>query len=201
MAETAQAQAPPAKAGGRHQRRLRNYLLNSHLQLKFTFIMVAISAVLTGSLGSFIMYKQKEASRLVAVRAMDPTDELAQELVSQFARNDQVMMALLIAFGVVLCLVLSAYSIVLTHKVAGPLFKVTLYLDKMRDGKLGQVYALRKGDELVEFFEHFKNAHDALRSRTKEDIALLERAIAAVGDQSLADELRAAKSRKEESLK
>jgi len=138
---------------------------------------------------------------VVQVRAMDPTDEMAQQLVAQFAHNDKVMLAVLVAFGLLLSVVLSAYGIVLTHKVAGPLYKVTLYLDKMRDGKLGQVYNLRKGDELVEFFEHFKAAHDAIRSRTQEDIALLDKAAAAVGGGALADELKAARDKKTESLK
>src|SRR5688572_23680233 len=194
MAETAQAQAPPA--GGRYQRRWRNYLLNSHLQLRFTLVIVAISVLLTGSLGWVIMYKQREASRLVQVRAMDPTDELAQQLVQQFSRGDQVIMAVLVAFGILLALILSAYSIVITHKVAGPLYKVTMYLDKMRDGKLGQVYNLRKGDELVDFFEHFKNAHDALRARTREDIELLDRAIASASG-PVAEELKRARDQKE----
>ncbi len=118
------------------------------------------------------------------------------------------MMAVLLGFGVLLTVVLTIYGIVVTHKVAGPLYKVTLHLDKIRDGKLGVVYNLRKGDELVDFFEHFKAAHDALRSRTQEDIALLDKAIAALGASpyreqagTLADELRAAKAAKEEALK
>jgi len=110
-------------------------------------------------------------------------------------------MITLIAFGFILSVVLAAFGIVLTHKVAGPLFKITLHLDKIRDGKLGIVYNLRKGDQLVDFFEHFKSAHDALRHRTEEDIALLDKAIAAAGSGPLADELKAAKQRKEESLK
>jgi hypothetical protein len=197
MAETAKAAAagPP-----KHQRHLRNYLLNRNLQLKFTLIMVLISATLTAGLGWVVMSKAREASRVVQVRAMDPTDEMAQELVAQFAHNDKVMLAVLVAFGLLLSLVLSAYGIVITHKIAGPLYKVTLYLDKMRDGKLGQVYALRKGDELVDFFEHFKKAHDALRARTEGDIALLDKAIAEVSG-PLADELKAARDKKSESLK
>ena len=94
---------------------------------------------------------------------MDPTDELAQQLVAQFAHDDRMLMVTLIAFGFILSVVLAAYGIVLTHKVAGPLFKITNHLDKIRDGKLGVVYNLRKGDQLVDFFEHFKGAHDALR--------------------------------------
>ena len=184
-----------------YKRSVRNYLLNSSYQLRFTGVIVVISAILTGGLGYFVMSKAHEASRVVSVRAMDPTDPLAQDLAQQFAHNDRILMIILIAFGFVLSVVLAAYGIVLTHKVAGPLFKMTNHLDKIRDGKLGVVYNLRKGDQLVDFFEHFKGAHDALRHRAEEDIALLDKAIAAVGNGAVADELKAAKARKEESLK
>jgi hypothetical protein len=184
-----------------HKRSLRNYLLNSSYQLRFTGVIVVISAILTCGLGYLVMHNAHEASRVVQVRAMDPTDPFAQQLAEQFARGDRVLMMTLIAFGFVLSVVLAAYGIVLTHKVAGPLFKITTHLDKIRDGKLGVVYNLRKGDQLVDFFEHFKEAHDALRQRTEEDIALIDKAIAAVGASPVADELKAARRRKEESLK
>ena len=199
MAETAQAAAPPQAA--KHQRHLRNYLLNKGLQLRFTLIIVAISATLTGGLGYVVMSKAHEASRVVQVRAMDPTDEMAQQLVQQFEHNDKVMMVVLICFGLLLMFVLTAYGIVLTHKVAGPLHKVRLHLDKIAQGKLGVVYNLRKGDELVEFFEHFKAAHDKLREQTEADAELLDKAIDKLGAQPLADELRAARDKKRESLK
>ena len=184
-----------------YKRSVRNYLLNSSYQLRFTGVIVVISAILTGGLGYLVLHNAHEASRVVQVRAMDPTDELAQQLVQQFAHGDRILMVTLIAFGFILSVVLAAYGIVLTHKVAGPLFKITNHLDKIRDGKLGVVYNLRKGDQLVDFFEHFKGAHDALRHRTEEDIALLDKAIAAAGSGPLTDELKAAKARKEESLK
>ncbi len=184
-----------------YKRSVRNYLLDASYQLRFTAVIVFISAVLTGGLGYLVMHNAHEASRVVQVRAMDPTDELAQQLAAQFARGDRILLGTLLAFGFILSLVLAAYGIVLTHKVAGPLFKITTHLDKIRDGKLGIVYNLRKGDQLVDFFQHFKGAHDALRARTEEDIALLDRAIAALGHGSLVDELRRAKLRKEESLK
>ena len=184
-----------------YKRSLRNYLLNSGYQLRFTAVIVVIAAILTGGLGYFVMSKAREASRLVSVRAMDPTDELAQELAKQFQHNDRVLLIILIGFGFVLSLVLAAYGIVLTHKVAGPLFKIAVHFDKIRDGKLGVVYNLRKGDQLVDFFDHFKAAHDALRKATEDDIALLDKAIAAAGSGPVADELKAAKARKEESLK
>jgi signal transduction histidine kinase len=201
MAETAQAAAAPPQGRPKHQRHLKNYLLDKGLQLRFTLIIVAISATLTSGLGWVVMSKAHEASRVVEVRAMDPTDEMAQQLAAQFAHNDKVMLAVLVAFGLLMSVVLSAYGIVLTHKIAGPLFKVTMYLDRMKDGKLGQVYNLRKGDELVEFFAHFKAAHDAVRARTEADIVLYDKAIAAMGTGALCDELKDSRDKKVESLK
>jgi hypothetical protein len=197
MAQTAQAMTATKPA---YKRSWKNYLLNLRYQMKYTLTIVGISLVLTGGLGYVVISKAHEASRVVQVRAMDPTDELAQQLVAQFARNDKIMMVVLITFGVLLCLVLTAYGIVITHKVAGPLYKVTMHLDKMKQGKLSQVWPLRKGDELVDFFEHFKAAHDALRARTEEDIKLLEKAIAQTTG-PLNDELKAAKAKKEDMLK
>jgi hypothetical protein len=148
-----------------------------------------------------MLSKAHEASRVVEVRAMDPGDELAQQLQSQFAHNDRRMMVVLIVFGIALCLVLGLYGIVVTHKVAGPLYKVSVYLDHIRQGRLGTVNDLRRGDQLVAFYQHFKDAHDALRLRTEEDIALLDQAVLALGSSPLSEELRAARLRKAESLK
>jgi hypothetical protein len=190
-----------AEVGWQSQRHWRNYLLDRGYQLRFTLIIVGISATLTSVLGWFVLSKAHEASRVVQVRAMDPSDELAHQLQAQFAHNDQRMTIALIVFGIVLCLVLAVYGIVLTHKVAGPLHKVSIYLDKIRQGRLGTINNLRRGDELIDFYQHFKDAHDALRRRTEADIALLEKAIAALGASPVAEELREAKDRKEESLK
>lgn len=183
------------------KRSIRNYLLDSSYQLRFTAVIVALSTILTGGLGCLVMRNARVASRVVQVRALDPSDALAQELVQQFAHGDRVLLLTLIAFGVVLAFVLAAYGIVLTHKVAGPLHKITHHLDELREGRLGSVDNLRKGDQLIDFFSHFKDAHDALRARTEDDIALIDKAIAAVGAGAVADELRAARQRKEDSLR
>jgi hypothetical protein len=190
-------------SSGKSQRRLRNYLLDLRYQLKFTLTMVGLAAVLTSALGWVILSKAHEASRVVQVRALDPTDELAQQLVTQFEANDRQLVYLLIGFGIVLSGFLTVYGIVLTHKVAGPLKKVANHLDKIRDGKLGVVYNLRKGDELVEFFSHFKAAHDALRKQEEGDIVLLSRAADELPptSQTLKDEITKVVAQKNESLK
>jgi hypothetical protein len=75
-------------------------------------------------------------------------------------------------------LILSAYLVIMTHKVAGPLFKVSMYFDRMADGRLGNITALRRGDMLQDFFTSFREMHEAVRTRLQSDLSTME--IAAV---------------------
>jgi hypothetical protein len=85
----------------------------------------------------------------------------------------------MILTGMLLVLGLAIYGIKMTHKVAGPLFKVTLYLNKMRAGRFDKVYNLRKGDQLVDFYDHFKLAHGGVVGMQRDDIARLAAVVAA----------------------
>jgi hypothetical protein len=110
----------------------------------------------------------------------------------------------LMATGLLLVVGLAMYGIKMTHKVAGPLFKVSLYLAKMRDGRLDKVWNLRKGDQLVDFYEHFKGAHAGVVQLEKDDIAKLKDTIAAAEAAGIDDEgievLRKTLARKEKSI-
>lgn len=114
---------------------------------------------------------------------------------------------ILFATGLFLCGGLAVYGIKMTHRVAGPLHKISLYFGKMREGKYGPVYPLRKGDELMEFYEHFKAAHAGVCRAEQADLVRLRAVVEASGgasqDPALAKvlaELSAAIERKEKSL-
>jgi hypothetical protein len=116
----------------------------------------------------------------------------------------------LLGSGVLIVVGLLLYGIKMTHRVAGPLYKVTLYMGKLRRGQYDVVYNLRKGDHLIEFYEHFKAAHAGMRALQEEDVALLRSLLAAADAAGLAsrstalaealDELRAMADDKEKSL-
>jgi len=134
----------------------------------------------------------------------------------QAARLDQLetgrmrIFWVLIASGLVLVLGLAIYGIKMTHKVAGPLYKISLYMGKMRDGRYDKVYNLRRGDQLVDFYDHFRHAHEGVVELEKTDITRLRAVLAAADaaklagsspevDAALAD-LRAILARKEKSF-
>ena len=198
-----------------HKRKLRNFLLDWRYQMRHTLMLVAISAALTAGLGYFWYQQMREASLVVEVKALgsaDITDAETKQIQADLARQDRIRLMVLIGFGVLFSLVLMGYGIVVTHKVAGPLFKIRRHMRDIAEGRLYQLWGLRKGDQLQDFWDIFKGMHTELRSRTTADIKLLDRAIAALERQAAAGQeqggevgavleaLRQARQSKEDSL-
>lgn len=140
-------------------------------------------------------------------------DACERDITRQIAKidsNNRLILYVLVASGVLLTLGLALFGIKMTHKVAGPLHKVTLYLGKMRDGRYDKVYDLRKGDQLVEFYEHFKHAHAGVVAMEHADVERIKAALEALEADGVlarspearaaADALRAVLERKEASF-
>ena len=71
-----------------------------------------------------------------------------------------------------------------------------MYFDRMAEGRLGNVTALRKGDMLQDFFGNFREMHESVRTRAQSDVITIESAATslrskAVGNEKLTDALDA----------
>jgi hypothetical protein len=157
---------------------------------------------------------QLEESSMTLTVPPDYADRIASHWKCRFAQRGEMdrlargrlrILWVLIGTGLLIVLGLAAYGIKMTHKVAGPLFKVSLYLGKMRDGRYDKVYNLRKGDQLLEFYDHFKVAHAGIVKMQKDDIDKLKAVIAAAeaagaGNHPSIAELRTMLERKEKSI-
>lgn len=224
---------------GRHQRKLKNYLLDPHFQLKYSAYLVAIAVVLGGSLGVVLWQTSEE----VVVQAQKNVEQgqqvvnLGREVVGESRKVSEVvrmnivkdpvyqdnpalleafttdankqderlksqeaklvaqaqslkqetdklkafqsrMMATLLAVLVLLMVGIFVTGIMVTHKVAGPIFKMKRQIREVGDGHLRIPGKLRKGDELVHFFEAFERMVKSLRARQEAEIEMLDRAIA-----------------------
>jgi len=198
------------------QRRLRNYLLDAPLQLRFTSILLLGTLLGAGLLGIFLARALNrladQAERAVEARAAaaqashelhnaalsktllerfgDPQFTAQMERQAQaidaayVAEQTQVseqrvevqreqkrigwlvfLSVLVFSFGVL------ALGIVLTHRIAGPVFRVRRLLDDLKEGRR-QVpsHGLRDGDELRDLFD---SAADLVRTLRAEDEATL----------------------------
>lgn len=260
MAEAAAA----VRGSGQKQRKVRNFLLDRGFQLKYTGYLVAISVVLSISLGAVLWRTSEEvvaqsrqnvergaqivalgnevvgeSRKVSAVVRMnivkDPvyqdnpdllaafnSDAESQDarLAAQQAQLEQqrlelaaqserlassqrrTLWTLVVVLGV-LVLAIGAAGIVVTHKVAGPIFKMKRQLGDVASGNLRLPSGLRKGDELVEFHEAFRDMVIHLREEREKHVAALDRSIAALengSDPETLAGLRALRSELSESL-
>jgi nitrogen fixation/metabolism regulation signal transduction histidine kinase len=236
--------------GGRHQRRVKNYLLDSHFQLKYSGYLVLLAFVLSAGLGwmlfrsSSLVIDQSaknvlqgkevvkkgrdvvaESQKVSAVVQMnivkDPVysdnpalldafkadasqqderlreqqDRLQKQAVDLEAQaaslvvQRKVMLWSLFGGLSLLCVLIGFGGIMVTHRVAGPIYKMKMNLKAVADGHLRVPSPLRKGDELVDFFETYRSMVIALRGRQEEEIGRIEKAIAALEPKTGAGEV------------
>ncbi len=166
------------RSSTKHQRKLSNFLIDKKLQLRYVLVVVVISALIAGVLGYLIYQQERQASAaLDAGLEAFGLGEVAQDL----AAKDSALVFKMIGVGVGLATILAMFLLIMTHKVAGPLFKVSMYFDRMAVGRLSEVTPLRHGDMLRDFFETFQQMHTAVRERQIADVATMADAVATVG--------------------
>ncbi|MBI2395261.1 MAG: HAMP domain-containing protein [Deltaproteobacteria bacterium] len=93
------------------------------------------------------------------------------------AKQRLLLLATLGSALLLLVILLGLAGIVITHKVAGPIFKMKRLLKEVGEGKLVVPGRLRKGDELIEFFDVFATMVEKLRVRQEREIEILDTAI------------------------
>jgi nitrogen fixation/metabolism regulation signal transduction histidine kinase len=241
---------------GRSQRRLRNFLLDRHFQLKYAGYLVGVTLFLSLSLGIMLwrtgreMIAQSRASvalgeeivergknllaesekvnavvrmSIVETYADDPAllevfqgeaqkrdgmlaqsqkqledNSLALKSQTQMIERQYVTFAIVIVSALLMLVVgVGLAGVVVTHKVAGPVFKMKKLLAELAKGHFRVVARLRRGDELQHFFDAFNEAAEQLSQRQEEEIQEIDAVIRMLrdGEPSETDAAAAAKER------
>jgi hypothetical protein len=224
---------------GRHQRKLRNLLLDPAFQLKYAGYLVVIAIFLSVtlglalfrssstilaqsernvvqggqivSLGREVVDESRKVSAVVRMNIVkDPVyqdnpdlldafnqdaelqnrrleeqhrrlEEQSRSLVEQAAslrKFQKTLLWTLVGLLSALVVGIGLAGIFVTHKVAGPIYKMKRHLRDVTKGRLQVPWGLRKGDELVEFFEAFRQMVISLREARTREVEELERALA-----------------------
>jgi hypothetical protein len=69
------------------------------------------------------------------------------------------------------------FGLIITHRVAGPIYVMGIYISTLAAGRYPRMRALRKNDELRGFFDRFVEAVDRIREREAEEARLLDEVI------------------------
>ena len=92
------------------------------------------------------------------------------------------------------------FGLVFTHRVAGPVYVMNLYVEALAAGHYPRLRPLRKYDELKKFFDRFSHAVERIRAREAEEAQALSHAMAAFQPLATTEEARAALKALEELL-
>jgi hypothetical protein len=164
------------------KRHWRNYLIDWRLQLRYVLLMAMVSAIISSALGYLIWLQAASASDAILDLAKGSGDGVQSVIAESLKASDSSLIWTMALAGFGLTVVLSLYTTVFTHRVAGPIHKVSQYFDQMASGRLGNVRALRKGDLLKEFYEAFRATHQTVRARHAAENALVGKFLLAMSD-------------------
>lgn len=210
--------ATSAEQSGAHKRSVRNYLLDSRFQLKYSGFLVLVAIAISAVMGA-VLYettgavvtessalvdesrKVSEVSRMNVKdfapdspellaefnREADAHDKLISEQQASLIRRQQRMILSLVGGLALMVVLIGLLGILFTHKVAGPVYKMSRLLKLVGDGQLQVEASLRRGDELKEFFDNFTAMVSRLRDREKNKVEQVEAALAAL-DRGAKDE-------------
>lgn len=188
--DAAQTAAPPAPP----KISRRTYVIDRGFQLKYTLTLVIVGALISALFGGMMYLAHVDAQRL-----MNPPPDIREAL----ARTDATLLTLMGAITVLMAAAFGLFGILITHRVAGPVFVMSHYISVLARGRYPILRKLRKHDELKAFFETFQEAIEAMRLKEAEEARQIENAITALSPaaagpdaQKALEELRAIQQRK-----
>jgi methyl-accepting chemotaxis protein len=179
---------PPPEDLRPPRRRVRNYLLDTGLQLRLASYLVAVATVLSLGLGWLLWSAYRETSRVVALGAPDAGESIAAALAAE--DRARIAFVAIVLAAVLVCLLGAA--VVVTHRIAGPAYVLRNACGRIADGDLSRPRPLRSHDLLVDLADGVSGMVDALRAREEADREVVARAAAVLRDPRSSADARAA---------
>lgn len=178
------AEAAPGREPKRH---VRNYLLDTSLQLRLASYLLAAATALSIGLGVLLYRAYRETSQVIALGDPDAGASIAQAL----AREDRWRIVLVAgALAAVLMCLLGA-AVVITHRIAGPAFVIARTCRQVGEGNLTRLRPMRSRDLLVDLADDVAAMVDALRDREERERDAVLAALGTLRDPAAGADARA----------
>jgi signal transduction histidine kinase len=120
------------------KRKIRNYLISKNLQLRITLKFV-VPALFLSILSGLVVF-------LIVWPLL--SEFVSDTLIKQF-QTIMVIGLFLCSIGII-CLI-TALGIVVTHRIAGPIYRIEQDLKRLLQGEKIEPIHIRRGDEFQEF--------------------------------------------------
>jgi nitrogen fixation/metabolism regulation signal transduction histidine kinase len=159
------------------QRKMRNYLLDKRFQLSWVLRVALATAIIVTVMGYFLYGTVAEATDQILAQKMGDlalTQSAFNAFVQQNERDKSVTLWTLVCGLAGIILFLSLLTIIVTHKIAGPVYKMKKLFQTVDGGHLQMWARLRKGDELQDVFKEFDDMIRRLREHRRADVQELK---------------------------
>jgi hypothetical protein len=152
-----------------HQRRI--YLVDRRFQLKYVALLMGWGIVLSVLFGLWTYQAHQQALETVL------RDSAQRALL---ARGERQLAWALAGIGALSAAALGLIAFVMSHRVAGPIHVIWEYLTLLSEGHYPTPRALRRHDDLKEFYAHFLRVSDVLREREAKHLQLVGEVVASM---------------------
>ena len=159
------------------KRQIRNFLIDRKFQLAWVFRVAVSVTIIVSVMGYFLYGTLVESIELTNAQVLSTASmtEQAQRAIVEKGANDKLYTGVVLGGSLAgLVLLLSLLTIVVTHKVAGPAYKIKRLLGSVDGNHLQLFEKLRRGDELHDVFKEFSDMLRRLRESRHLDIEQLE---------------------------
>lgn len=148
----------------------RKYVINKSLQMRITLAMVIEVALITASLSLILVHINQYYLGLITY-FVGPAE------AEQIALSDinKGIWYFLIGGVTLSSVVFAMIGIFISHKVAGPLYRLKRYMQYIRNGEYSNEIRFRTGDQLHDMADTFNEMAMSLEMRKEIDILYLER--------------------------
>ena len=150
------------------------FLINRKFQIRFSVYvcswLLAVSFVYPWIVKNLFDY-------FIRYLARDPSGPPPEILV----QTQREVLATLLSFQVLLLMSTFLISIFMSHRVAGPLYKLRMFINRAKEGDLSEDLYFRKNDHFSEIAEDYNGMIHEMKSHLKRNSEALDQAAHRVG--------------------
>ena len=147
----------------------RQYLVNKELQLSYSWLLIVLVGLVFLIFGSALVYINKVY--LDVFHQLVGEEIMPKSYINSIQK--QLLFSIPIAAVLISCLLL-ILGIYTTHRIAGPLHRITRNLKLIGVENRFDAIQLRKNDQLKGMADAFNHMVHALKDRTYQDMRLIE---------------------------
>jgi nitrogen fixation/metabolism regulation signal transduction histidine kinase len=172
----------------------KQYIIDKKLQFKISTKAVVLSLITVFILGCVLMFFAVKNSNYIntivktqdqmidmflttpaLMNSQNPTIQSAEStfknnigMLVEIRRNSEIVIYFIIFMIIIQSVIIFAIFIFITHRITGPIYVMTKYLQEIREGKTPVTRPLRQKDELKGFHEELRATIDYLLKKRKE---------------------------------